>query len=157
MESITAYIGLGANVGETADTLRRALEMLNRREGIAVWRISQFCKTAPVGGPEDQPPYLNAAAELHTTLPPEELLAVLHDIETALGRDRSRELRWGPRTCDLDILLYGNEDIDQPDLRIPHPRMHERKFVLEPLAQIAPNAVHPTREKTVAQLLAEVE
>jgi 2-amino-4-hydroxy-6-hydroxymethyldihydropteridine diphosphokinase len=157
MDTVTAYIGLGANVGETAETLRRALEMLAKREGITVWRISQFVKTAPVGGPDDQPPYLNAAAELHTTLTPEELLAVLHEIEAALGRNRNNELRWGPRTCDLDILLYGNEDIDQPDLRIPHPRMHERKFVLEPLAQIAPDAVHPTREKSVAQLLAEVE
>jgi 2-amino-4-hydroxy-6-hydroxymethyldihydropteridine diphosphokinase len=157
MDTVTAYIGLGANVGETAETLRRALEMLAKREGITVWRISQFVKTAPIGGPADQPPYLNAAAELHTTLPPEELLAVLHAVESALGRNRDNELRWGPRTCDLDILLYGNEDIDQPDLRIPHPRMHERKFVLEPLAQIAPDAVHPTREKTVAQLLEEVE
>lgn len=156
MDTITAYIGLGANVGETADTLRRALEMLNQRDGITVWRISQFFKTTPVGGPEDQPPYLNAAAELHTTLSPTELLAVLHDVEASLGRDRRNELRWGPRTCDLDILLYGRQDIDQPDLRIPHPRMHERRFVLEPLAQIAPNAVHPTREKTVAQLLSEL-
>ncbi len=156
MDTITAYIGLGANVGETADTLRRALEMLAKHSGITVWRISQFLKTAPVGGPADQPAYLNAVAELHTTLSPRELLAVLHEVEAALGRNRNNELRWGPRTCDLDILLYGSEDIDEPDLRIPHPRMHERRFVLEPLAQIAPNAVHPTREKTVAQLLAEL-
>ncbi|MBN1553714.1 MAG: 2-amino-4-hydroxy-6-hydroxymethyldihydropteridine diphosphokinase [Phycisphaerae bacterium] len=156
METITAYIGLGANVGETADTLRRALEMLSTRDGIQVWRISQFIKTQPVGGPEDQPPYLNAAAEIHTTLSPEELLAVLHEVESALGRDRSRELRWGPRTCDLDILLYGPEIIDQTNLTIPHPRMHERRFVLEPLAQIAPNAKHPTREKTITELLSEL-
>ena len=157
MQTITAYIGLGANVGETADTLRKALEMLTQREGITVWRISQFIKTEPVGGPNDQPPYLNAAAELHTTLSPRELLTVLHEVEAVLGRDRSQELRWGPRTCDLDILLYGNQDITEPDLRIPHPRMHERRFVLEPLAQIAPGAIHPTREKTIAQLLDEVE
>ncbi|MBN1943660.1 MAG: 2-amino-4-hydroxy-6-hydroxymethyldihydropteridine diphosphokinase [Phycisphaerae bacterium] len=156
METVIAYIGLGANVGETADTLRRALEMLARREGVTVWRISQFLKTAPAGGPEDQPSYLNAAAELHTTLSPRELLAALQEIETALGRNRSRELRWGPRTCDLDILLYGDQDIDSPDLQIPHPRMHERRFVLEPLSQIAPNALHPRLGKTAAQLLADL-
>ena len=152
-----AYIALGANLGEKADTLLRALEMLNQREGMKVRRVSQFIRTTAAGGPDEQPAYFNAASEIETTLSPDDLLGVLQEIESALGRDRTREQRWGPRTCDLDLLLVGDIVIKTEVLTIPHPRMHERSFVLQPLAQIAPHALHPVLNKSVAELLAELE
>jgi len=154
---ITAYIGLGSNLGDRGDTLMAAAKRLAAVAGVDVRRISQFVVTEPVGGPEDQPKYLNAAAEIVTTLPPRDLLSELQRIEASLGRDRSKEQRWGPRTCDLDILLMGETVIDTPELTVPHPRMHERLFVLRPLAQIAPTAIHPKLQKSVVQLLAEAE
>jgi 2-amino-4-hydroxy-6-hydroxymethyldihydropteridine diphosphokinase len=156
MTEAIAYIGLGANVGDTAATLRQALELLNRREDVAVHRISQFLRTKPVGGPEGQADYLNAAAEIHTTLSPPELLAAMQEVEAVLGRNRAREQRWGPRTCDLDLLLYDEVILDTPELTIPHPCMHQRGFVLGPLAQIAPEAAHPVLKKPVSQLFAEL-
>ena len=156
MNTQTAYSALGSNVGERDTTLRVALQKLHARAGISVRRISQFHKTEPVGGPADQGDYLNAAAEIETDLPPEDLLAAMQAVEAELGRDRAKEARWGPRTCDLDLLLYGDEEIDTPDLTIPHPRMHERRFVLEPLAEIAPDLVHPVLHKTISELLAEL-
>ncbi len=152
-----AYIALGSNLGDRGDTLMAAVKKLSAAAGIEVRRISQFISTEPVGGPPDQPKYLNAAAEIQTTLGPQELLAALHEIEQSLGRDRAAEQRWGPRTCDLDILLIGELVMETAELTIPHPRMHERRFVLEPLAQIAPNAMHPVLKKTVVQLLCELE
>ena len=150
----TAYIGLGANLGRRGHTLRCALAMLNARADLSVVAVSDFIETPPVGGPAGQPPFLNAAAELRTALPPRELLAALQAVEDHFGR--TREVRWGPRTLDLDLLLYGSLVTDGPGLRVPHPRMHERLFVLEPLAQIAPDAVHPTLGKTLRALLHEL-
>ena len=155
--AITAYIGLGSNLGDRGDTLMAAVKQLAAVAGVDVRRISQFVITEPVGGPEDQPKYLNAAAEIETTLEPRELLGELQRIEASLGRDRSKEQRWGPRTCDLDILLMGETVLATDELTIPHPRMHERLFVLRPLAQIAPMVVHPRLRKSVVQLLAEAE
>ena len=157
MARMVAYIGMGSNVGDRGDALMRAVKLLSEVEGVAVRRLSQFMRTEPLGGPADQPVYFNAAAEVSVELSPRELLAALQDIERQLGRDRSREQRWGPRTCDLDILMMGEMVIrEDPDLVIPHPRMHERAFVLEPLASIAPEALHPVLGKRVSEMLDDV-
>lgn len=150
----TCYIGLGANLGDRVRALRGALDELDRHPDIEVSAVSSFIETEPVGGPPGQPPFLNAAAELRTTLSPRRLLAVLQEVEDLFGRER--KVRWGPRTLDLDLLLYEDRIIDEPDLRVPHPRMHERRFVLQPLAQIAPEARHPVLGRTMRELLEQL-
>ena len=155
MTRSTAYIAMGSNLGDRKGTLLAALRMLGERPDVVLLRRSGFFETAPVG-PPGQGNYLNAAIEIETTLAPLELLAAIQDIEARLGRDRAREVRWGVRTCDLDILLIDELVLDTPELTVPHPRMHERTFMLEPLAQIAPNLMHPVLKKTVAQLLNEL-
>jgi 2-amino-4-hydroxy-6-hydroxymethyldihydropteridine diphosphokinase len=148
---VTAYIALGSNLGDRRAHLDRALQELARRPGVAVTRVSSYHETEPVGGPPGQGRYLNAAAELNTELGPEQLLQVLLEIEQSLGRVRQE--RFGPRTIDLDLLLHGDQILDRPDLTVPHPRMHERLFVLEPLAEIAPEVIHPVLGVSVAELL----
>jgi 2-amino-4-hydroxy-6-hydroxymethyldihydropteridine diphosphokinase len=151
-----AYIGLGSNVGDRLGTLRQALEKLEARHDIRVQRLSRFVATSPVGPPQAR--YLNAAARLATSLEPQALLDRMLEVEAELGRDRTQEVRHGPRTCDLDLLLMDELVIDTPPtLILPHPRMHERLFVLAPLAEIAPLAVHPVLDKTVRQLLDALE
>ena len=132
-----AYVGLGSNLGEREATLREALSRLGELEGVAVVAVSTFRETDPVGN-VDQPRFVNAAAELETSLGARELLDRLLEVERSLGRDRSSEARWGPRTVDLDLLLYGDETIGDPGLEVPHPRLAERAFVLEPLLELDP-------------------
>ena len=133
-----AYVGLGSNLGEREATLWKALEGLGATEGIEVLAVSSFRETDPVGV-VDQPRFVNAVAGLETSLSPRELLERLLDVERSLGRDRAVEERWGPRTLDLDLLLYGGESIDEPGLEVPHPRLTERAFVLEPLLELDPD------------------
>jgi 2-amino-4-hydroxy-6-hydroxymethyldihydropteridine diphosphokinase len=134
-----AYIGLGANLGDREGNVRAALERLR---GLGPLRVSSFRETEPVGV-IDQPSFLNAAAELETDLPPRELLARLLEIEHDFGRERAEETRWGPRPIDLDLLVYGAETIEEPGLTVPHPRLAERRFALEPLHELAPDLTLP--------------
>jgi 2-amino-4-hydroxy-6-hydroxymethyldihydropteridine diphosphokinase len=138
-----AYIGLGANLGDREAMLRAALEQLAAEPAIRVVEVSPLRDTAPVGM-VDQPRFLNAAAAVETTLSARELLDRLLGIERRLGRTREG-LRFGPRTIDLDLLLYGEERIDEPGLEVPHPRLHERLFALEPLAELDPGLDVPGR------------
>jgi 2-amino-4-hydroxy-6-hydroxymethyldihydropteridine diphosphokinase len=144
-----AYIGLGSNLGDREGTLRDALARLAELGEV---RVSSFHETDPVGV-IDQPKFVNAVVELSTQLTPRDLLDALLAIERELGRDRSREQRWGPRTLDLDLLLYGGEMIDEPGLTVPHPRLADRRFVLEPLHELVPGLVLPDGTR-VGDLLA---
>ena len=154
-ESTIVYIGLGANLGEREATITEALRLLDEDDRSSVLGSTVPIETEPVGY-EDQPRFLNAAAKLATTRSPRELLELLLEIERTLGRVRGEGPRFGPRTIDLDLLLYGNETIDEPALVVPHPRLHERRFVLEPLAELDPTLVVPGRD-SVSALLAELE
>ena len=150
-----AYIGLGANLGERRETLDAALRRLGEDRRTRVLGATEPIETDPVGY-ADQPRFLNAAARIETTRSPRELLELLLAIERGLGRVRGDGPRYGPRPIDLDLLLYGNEVIREPGLEVPHPRMHERRFVLEPLAELDPTLEVPGRGR-VSALLAELE
>lgn len=147
------YVGLGANLGDREESLRRAVDLLDGHAEIAVLAVSEIRETEP-WGPVVQPPYLNGVVALETELDPRELLDVLLEAERRLGRVRAE--RFGPRTIDLDLLLYGDVVLDEPGLTLPHPRLHERRFVLEPLAELEPRLVVPGRG-SVAELLAGLE
>jgi 2-amino-4-hydroxy-6-hydroxymethyldihydropteridine diphosphokinase len=136
-----AYVGLGANLGSREETLRSALDLLGEEPGVEVTAVSRFRDTDPVGLVE-QPRFLNAAAALETKLEPRPLLEVLLRIERELGRVRGGT-RWGPRTLDLDLLVYADREIDEPGLHVPHPLLHERRFALEPLAELDPTLEIP--------------
>ena len=135
-----AYVALGANLGPREITLLRAVDLLAETEGIDVQAVSQLRETEPVGVVE-QPPFLNGAVAVETSLPSRELLERLLEVERTLGR--VRHVRWGPRFVDLDLLVYGDQQIDEPGLRVPHPRLHERRFALEPLAELDPELTIP--------------
>jgi len=146
-----AYVGLGANLGPREITLQRAVNLLGAAEGIELVEQSTLRETEPVDV-VDQPPFLNGVVALDTTLSARELLDALLRVEAELGRVREEGVRWGPRTIDLDLLVYGSEVVDEPGLRVPHPRLHERRFALEPLAELAPDLVVPGRGQ-VSELL----
>jgi 2-amino-4-hydroxy-6-hydroxymethyldihydropteridine diphosphokinase len=151
----TAYIALGSNLGDRAGYLERVLTALRQCEGVEVTRVSPVYETRPVGGPPGQGPYLNAVAEVRTSLAAPDLLDKLLAIERTLGRVRQE--RDGPRTIDLDLLLYGDLVHADERLTVPHPRLHERLFVLQPLAQLAPGLIHPARQQSIAELLADLQ
>jgi 2-amino-4-hydroxy-6-hydroxymethyldihydropteridine diphosphokinase len=148
--SKTVYLSLGSNVGDRARNLQDAIEAL-AGAGAEVIRISSIYETEPVDLRE-QPWFLNCVVEAQTNLPPLELLLALRAIETHMGSKKL--VPKGPRLIDMDILLYGNEAIDAPELQVPHPRMHQRRFVLAPLAEIAPQSRHPISGLTAAEMLA---
>ena len=135
-----AYVGLGANLGPREVTLLRAADLLAAADGVEVVAVSQLRETDPVGVVE-QPPFLNGAIALDTSLSPRAVLELLLEIEEELGRVRGE--RWGPRTVDLDLLVYGDKRVDEDGLHVPHPRLHERRFALEPLAELDPELVIP--------------
>jgi 2-amino-4-hydroxy-6-hydroxymethyldihydropteridine diphosphokinase len=149
-----AYVGLGANLGRREANLKSALTLLGGEPGVEVVAVSSFRETEPVGF-LDQPRFLNAAAAVETDLGPCELLECLLAVERALGRTREGR-RFGPRTIDLDLLVYGDAVVREPGLEVPHPRLHERRFALEPLAELDPGLVVPGRGP-VSALLAELD
>ena len=135
-------MGIGSNLGEPERQIEEALELLHAEDGIEVVAVSSLRETEPVGY-RDQPNFLNGAAALETELSPRELLRRLLEIERRLGRERGTGPRFGPRTIDLDLLLYGDETVDEPGLTVPHPRLAERRFALEPLAELDPSLEIP--------------
>ncbi len=148
-----AFLSLGANQDEPIGQIKKAVERLKEDEGLHLSGVSSFYLTEPVG-PVEQPAFVNAVAEWRVNLSPEALLAAILSVEAGMGRTRS--LRWGPRLIDIDLLLYGDRSIETPGFRVPHARMHERRFVLEPLVELAPEVVHPTLGKTAIELLADL-
>jgi 2-amino-4-hydroxy-6-hydroxymethyldihydropteridine diphosphokinase len=145
-------VGIGSNLGDRQATIERALALVGALDGVEVIAVASLRETEPWGLVE-QPPFLNSALALETTLAPAELLAALLEVERALGRRRSRETRWGPRTIDLDLLVMDDVVLATPELELPHPRLHERSFVLEPLVELDPSLVVPGRGR-VSDLLA---
>ena len=165
--STTAFVGIGSNLGDREAHLQRAIELLSAEDGIEVTRVAEIRETEPVG-PVQQGPFLNGAVRIETDLAPREplarllaieehyveLLSRLLDIEGRMGR--VRRVRFGPRTIDLDLLLYGDQNIDEPGLTVPHPRLHERRFALEPLAELDPGLTIPG-SGPISALLAKLE
>jgi 2-amino-4-hydroxy-6-hydroxymethyldihydropteridine diphosphokinase len=148
--SSLVYLGIGSNLGSRRENCLEAIRLLEESPFISVIKGSSFYETEPLGY-ENQPPFINCVIEIETTLEPQRLLKICQDIEVVLARERV--IHWGPRTIDIDILLYNNQVIDQKDLKIPHPLMHERGFVLIPLSEIVPEAIHPVYKKKIKDLL----
>ncbi len=142
------YLGLGSNIRNREENCLRAIEFL-RQKGLIITKKSRLYETGP-WGVKEQPDYINMALEVNTDLEPEELLRLIKEIEREMGRKET--YKWGPRLIDIDILLYDDLTYDRHDLKIPHPLMHERDFVLIPLSEIAPQKVHPVLKKTISEL-----
>jgi 2-amino-4-hydroxy-6-hydroxymethyldihydropteridine diphosphokinase len=147
----TVYLLLGSNLGNRKEILEKAIELLAQKVGVVIKQSKDY-ETSP-WGVTDQPDFLNLALEIHTKLRPLEVLEQTQSIENQLGRVRKE--KWGARLIDIDIMFYGNEIIDEPTLKVPHPFLHERDFALTPLAEIAPDFVHPIFEKTIVCLREE--
>jgi 2-amino-4-hydroxy-6-hydroxymethyldihydropteridine diphosphokinase len=152
---VRAFVGLGSNLGERQETLKAAIGRLRGLPEVEVKQVSSFRDTDPVGY-VDQPRFLNGAVEIETDMSARALLGALLELERAFGRDRSTAPPHGPRTLDLDLLLYGDATIDEPLLKVPHPRLHERGFVLEPLAELDPDLEVPG-QGAVQTLLARLD
>lgn len=150
----TAYMGMGSNLGERSSLLKRSLELLQQKYPLSISTVSPLYETEPVGGPP-QGLYLNACAAIETNLSPVLLLRAMQEVEIKLGRVRTR--RWGPRTLDLDLLLYDTLIMQTPTLILPHPRMTERLFVLSPLSDIVPDLVIPGTRQTVSEFKARLD
>jgi 2-amino-4-hydroxy-6-hydroxymethyldihydropteridine diphosphokinase len=153
--TIVALVGLGSNLGDRRAILDSAVSSLRKLSETTLISVSTYHETKPAGGPAGQGPFLNAAAALETTLSPPALLLALQQIESAAGRVRS--VRWGERTLDLDLLLFGNLILDTPELRVPHPRFSVRRFVLAPLEEIAPEARDPLTGRSISELLTNLD
>ncbi len=152
---VRAFIGLDSNLGDRRGYIEKAVEELKDSGKIEVIKVSNLYETEPAGGPP-QGKYLDGVAEITTTLTPRTLMALLKEIEKKVGRTPS-DVRWGPREIDLDILLFDDIVINEPDLKIPHPLLHLRDFMLEPIYEIAPEAIHPVLKKSVADILFELK
>jgi len=153
----TVFIGLGSNVGDRVDFCNRVVTLLSLLPHSRVASVSRLYETEPIndGANPGDGWFLNGVVQIETALPPKRLLSILREIERGLGRDQDD--RSGPRTMDLDLLFYGDRTINEPDLTVPHPRLHRRRFVLAPLSEIAPLWTHPVSQRSMRQLLAEVE
>jgi len=148
----TVFLGLGSNVGDREEYIEQAIFLLDKNPNLQMVKHSSNYETEPEGG-GSQPPFINAVVQAKCTLSPHKLLELCQEIEATLGRER--EIEWGPRTIDIDILLYEGEIISDDKLQIPHPLMHERMFVLKPMREIAPNLMHPVLEKSIESLYDE--
>ena len=149
-----AYLGLGSNLGDRLATLRQARQALHQTAKTRVIATSFLYRTTPLGGPPDQPDYLNGVIKLATGLEPLELLHRCQALEATFGRQRSE--RWGARTLDIDLLLFADRVIDAEELQLPHPRLTEREFVLQPLCDLAPESVHPQSGQTLTSHLRQI-
>jgi 2-amino-4-hydroxy-6-hydroxymethyldihydropteridine diphosphokinase len=149
---VRCIIALGSNLGDRLGNLQAAISGLAVTDGVEVIAVSELYETAPVGGPDDQGAFYNAALVAETTLAAADMLALLHHLEAEC--DRERVVHWGPRTLDLDLLVYGDMVSDDPALELPHPRQHLRRFVLVPVCDVAPDVVHPRLGATMRKLLA---
>src|SRR5258706_7595874 len=142
MTPVIAYIALGSNLGDREQNITGAIAKLHKTPGVEIGKVSTLLENPSVGGPDDAPSFLNAAAEIRTTLGAHALLHRLLEIEKELGR--ARREKWEPRLIDLDLLLHGDHILSSQELIVPHPLMHERRFVLPPFGEIAPGVLHPT-------------
>ena len=150
----TAYIGLGSNLGNRGDNIEKAVNRLEKSPDVTVIKVSSLIETTSVGGPAGQNCFLNGSAQILCRCMAEHLLSLMQEIEYGLGRERTENrTKWASRTIDLDLLLFGSEIIDLPHLKVPHPLMHTRMFIMEPMAEIAPEVLHPRLNQTMRQIL----